>query len=445
MPPARLHSNFASHVVLISAAMLALAACGGADLEGERTAAATPITCASDLNGVTLPEGFCAAVFADSVASGRYVAVRDDGTVFINRRGTRQGEGGGLLALRDTTGDGVADVRVAFGEGIRGSGILVHGDQLYAEANGAVVRFALSPGQMVPTAPADTIVQTLPRGGHEAVTFVLDGRGGLLVNVGSRTNSCQEADRQTGSRGIDPCTELETRAGIWRFDANRVGQTQADGVRYATGIRNGMGMEIDSAGRLWIAQHGRDQLLQNWPDYYSEQQSAENPGEELLLVTEGDDFGWPYCYHDRQREVKVLAPEYGGTNQGDVGRCAGMKDAAATFPGHWAPMDVHAYRGTLFPARYRDGVFIVFHGSWNRAPLPQAGYNVVFQPMRNGEPTGEYELFAEGFAGASELLDRGDARHRPVALAEAPDGTLYLTDDGGGRVWRITYRGNAAN
>ncbi len=431
---------------------LALGACAADDAADDAadsratmaSAAAPAFECASDVGGIVFADGFCAVVFADSVASGRYVAVREDGTVFINRRGVEDGEGA-IVALRDTTGDGVADVRAVFGEGVRGSGIIASGEHVYADANGSIVRFTIPAGQLTPTAPGDTIVRQLPRGGHEALTFTLDGNGGLFVNVGSRTNSCQRKDRETGSPGIDPCVELETRAGIWRFDANRPGQSQSDGVRYATGIRNGMAMDIDASGQLWVAQHGRDQLLQNWPDYYTPEQSAENPGEELLLVGEGDDFGWPYCYHDRARNVKVLAPEYGGTGQGEVDRCAEKKAAVVTYPGHWAPMDVHFYRGTHFPARYRNGVFIVFHGSWNRAPLPQDGYLVVFQPLRNGQPAGEYERFADGFKGADELLERADARYRPVALAEAPDGTLYLTDDKSGRVWRITHRGNAAN
>jgi glucose/arabinose dehydrogenase len=100
----------------------------------------------------------------------------------------------------------------------------------------------------------------------------------------------------------------------------------------------------------------------------------------------------------------------------------------AAYPGHWAPNAVAFYTALVFPVKYRNGVFIAFHGSWNRAPLPQEGFNVVFQPFRNGRPTGAWEVFADGFRGGpSEML------HRPSGLAVARDGSLIVTDDRGGR------------
>ncbi len=111
------------------------------------------------------------------------------------------------------------------------------------------------------------------------------------------------------------------------------------------------------------------------------------------------------------------------------------------FPGHWAPNDLLFYTGGQFPDRYRDGVFVVFHGSWNRAPLEQGGYQVAFAPREGGEFTGEWEGFALGFQGATTLMAPQDARHRPVGVAQGPDGSIYVTDDGGGRLWRIIYTG----
>jgi glucose/arabinose dehydrogenase len=184
--------------------------------------------------------------------------------------------------------------------------------------------------------------------------------------------------------------------------------------------------------------HGRDQLSALWSDLYTNEESAELPAEEFVRIQEGDDFGWPYCYYDPSTETKVLAPEYGGDGT-MVGRCAQAKDPLMGFPAHWAPNDLEFYTGTQFPERYRGGAFIAFHGSWNRSPEPQGGYNVVFAPFSGDGPTGEWEIFADGFAGADKS-PRG-ADHRPVGLAMGPDGSLYVSDSKMGTIWKIFYVG----
>jgi glucose/arabinose dehydrogenase len=261
-------------------------------------------------------------------------------------------------------------------------------------------------------------------GGHAAHSFALDGRGTLFVNVGSRSNSCQVADRQNASPGDAPCTELETRAGIWRYRADAQNQRFSPAERYATGIRNAVGLTVAPDGALWVAQHGRDQLFQNWPAHFTAEESAEKPAEELFRVDQGDDFGWPYCYYDRQQKRRVLAPEYGGTGT-EVGRCATPEAPAATFPGHWAPMSVLFYNGRQFPAKYRQGAFVAFHGSWNRAPLPQGGYQVAFVPMRGGRAAGEFETFADGFAG-QDAAQAAERRAPPTGRARAGAGWRRL-------------------
>ncbi len=162
--------------------------------------------------------------------------------------------------------------------------------------------------------------------------------------------------------------------------------------------------------------------------------------EELVSPTAGADFGWPMCFYDGFQKKLVLAPEYGGDGR-KTGICATKKPPIATFPAHWAPNDVLIYGGTQFPAAYRGGAFIAFHGSWNRAPAPQAGYNIAFQPLANGRAAGRYIVFADGFAGAKR--DPGGAEHRPAGLAVAPDGALFVSDDVSGRIWRIAYQGPA--
>jgi len=438
-----------SAAALPLALSLLSAACGGsvpsADAHPRDDAApaqtAAPAVPAADVaqqrcepgnGGITLSAGFCATVFADvAQADGRprHIAVAPNGDVYVALEG-RNG-GGGVLALRDADHDGKADQQQRFGPR-GGTGIAIADGWLYFSPTDAVLRWRLNAGQLVPAGEPQTIVGGLPGGGHSAKTIAVNG-GTLFLNVGSRTNACQEADRQRGSRGIDPCTELETRAGIWRFDANRPNQQQGDGQHFATGIRNAVGITVGPGGRLFVTQHGRDQLSDNWPDLFSVEKNAENPAEELLAVNQGDDFGWPYCFYDNEQHRLVLAPEFGGRGT-EVGRCAQKKAPLTAFPGHWAPESVVFYSGNRFPARYRGGAFVAFHGSWNRAPLPQAGFRVVFVPAPGGRPGAAYETFADGFAG-------GQPNRRPMGLAVAPDGALFITDDAGGRIWRVVWRG----
>lgn len=413
--------------------------------KGDTTAA-----CPSDNGGITLPSGFCATVFADTVGHARHMVVAPNGTVYVNTWSGRYygnapaPRGGFLVALRDTTGDGVADVRMRFGDsvksgGIGGTGIGLHDGDLFAETNDRIVRYDLPDGALVPSGTPTTVVSGLPlTGDHPPHPFVIDSSGGLFMNSGSASNACGVRDRTPESRGHDPCTELRTRAGIWRYDANRTGQRFSPAERYATGIRNAIGITIGPNGALYATQHGRDQLAEGWPKLYTAEQGQNLPAEELLRVEEGGDYGWPYCYYDDTKRQLVLAPEYGG-NGSDVGRCASMRPPVAAFPAHWAPNGVVFYSGDRFPARYRGGAFIAFHGSWNRAPGPQGGYNVVFVPFSGGTPSGPYEVFADGFAGPEKSPDR--AARRPAGLAVGQDGSLYISDDKGGRIWRVVYRG----
>ncbi|MGD2155076.1 MAG: PQQ-dependent sugar dehydrogenase [Gemmatimonadales bacterium] len=352
---------------------------------------------------IRLPDGFCAQVFADELGAARHIAVAENGDVFVALRARRGGAAVGVVALRDTDGDGEADVRARFGD-VGGTGIALYGGYLYFGANDRVIRYPLPAGSLEPSGAPETIVAQLPADrSHRDKSITVTMAGELFVSIGAPSNSCQEEDRTSGSPGIDPCPELERRAGIWKFDAEEQGQIQDDGERFATGLRNVVALALHpGTGDLFGVQHGRDQLGQNWPDLFTLEDNADNadkPSEELVKIERGDAFGWPYCYHDPVHGRLVVAPEYGGA-------------------------------------------FIAFHGSWNRAPLPQGGYNVVFVPFAGDVPSGRWEVFADGFAGA-ELGPRG-AAHRPSGLPQGPDGSLYVTDDRGGRVWRIIYVGDGS-
>jgi glucose/arabinose dehydrogenase len=431
---------------------------GAATTDTSRTAAAAdtgaaPAACPGDNAGLTLPSGFCATIFADSVGNARHLVVAQNGDVYVTLEGTQpspekamQGHEppapSSFVALRDTNHDGKADTVAHVGK-LGNTGIGIFNGHLYVDEGKRIVRYAMTPNALVPSGQPEVVVQGLPlEPGHRARSFAIASDGAMYVVVGSATNSCQVKDRSNDSPGHDPCTELNTRAGIWKFDANKTGQSFSPSARFATGIRNGMGITIDPSGQLWATQHGRDQLHDNWPKVFpTTQYQAENPGEELLAVGQGDDFGWPYCYWSMDEKKLVDAPEYGGDGK-KTDRCASKKGAVAAFPGHWAPMSVLFYTGSRFPAKYKGGAFIAFHGSWNRAPEPQAGYRVVFQPLNGTQASGDYETFADGFAGLPPAQIQPDrAKHRPVGLAMGPDGALYVSDDAGGRIYRITYSG----
>ena len=391
--------------------------------------------CAADNAELILPPGFCAQIVADRVGPARHVVVVPNGDIYV----ALSGRSGGVLALRDTDGDGVADERERFGS-VGGTGIAFFDGHLYFGTDTSVVRWRWNAGTLGPAGPMETIVTELRvQRGHAAKTIAIGQDGSLFVNIGAPSNACQERDRQEGSPGQDPCPLLEWSGGIWRFDARRQMQRQSDGERWATGLRNMVALTVGPDGRtLWGVQHGRDLLSGNWGrthPIFTDQKNADNPAEELFRIDKGGDYGWPYCYYDVDLKKKVLAPEYGGDGT-TVGRCANVGQPLVAFPGHWAPEAMVFYTGNRFPAEYRGGAFVSFHGSWNRAPLPQAGFNVAYVPFENGRPTGSYVVFADGFRGAPNEI-----RHRPMGLAVAPDGSLVVTDDQGGRIYRIMWRG----
>jgi glucose/arabinose dehydrogenase len=411
------------------------------------------VECDADNGDITLPAGFCAVVVADIVIDGgpaaaRHIAVTPSGDVFvaINAR-QNVNPSFGIVGLRDKDGDGRSDEQSTFSPGLGGSGMEWRSSILYFGANDRILRFQLPAGRLTPVGPAEVVVSGLPNtGDHISKTVVLDGKR-LFVNIGSASNACQVVNRQAQSPGVFPCPEMPIRAGVWTFDATRSNQTQADGERYATGLRNMVALDVNPAnGELYGVQHGRDMLFENWPQFFTVEEDAVLPAEEFVRISRGSDNGWPYCYFDAVFEnKKVLAPEYGGNGQLVTGpqgvNCATYNQPIASFGAHWAPNGLHFYRGKLFPEHYRGGAFIAFHGGFDRTPLPNEGFKVMFVPMRGGSPSGSAEVFADGFAGPGGTLPR-DADHRPVGVTEGPDGSLYVSDDRGGRIWRIIYVGS---
>jgi glucose/arabinose dehydrogenase len=413
--------------------------------------AVSMLTCGSDFTykiskpgeidtDLVLPKGFSATAAVDVLGSNRHLTVNSNGDIYVKTDKLKDGKG--ILVLRDVKKDGKYEVVKSFGNYI-GTSMVIKNGYLYASSNTEVFRYKLNAANEVadPDHPEKIVTGLIVGNQHETKSIALDNAGNLYVTIGAYANACQVVDRTAGSPGQDPCPILEKAGGIWQFKANKLNQSYAEGVRYATGIRNIVGVFWNTKeNQLYAVQHGRDQLSAFYPKYYTDAQSAELPAEEFFLVKKGSDFGWPYCYYDHLQKKKVLGPEYGGDGK-QLGRCAGKDLPIMGFPGHWAPNDLMFYTGTMFPEKYRNGAFIAFHGSWNRAPLPQAGYCVVFVPFKNGKPSGDYEIFASGFIGKETIMGPNQAKYRPCGLAQGPDGALYISDSNVGKIWKIVYTG----
>lgn len=387
-----------------------------------------------------LPAGFAVQVFADNLGEARHLVVTPQGNVFV-RLGKLK-DGNGIILLQDADKDGKVEKKSGFGN-FDGTGIALEGGHLYASSDEEVFRYELDGKGNVrnPDDPERIVTGLINRHQHAAKAITLDGHGNLYVNIGAYSNACQERDRTRGSKGMMPCPILDSAGGIWRFDAEKRNQTYGDGERYATGLRNVVGLDWnEQSDQLFVTQHGRDQLFQLFPDYYTAKEGAELPAETLYALNEGDDCGWPYIYYDQIQKKKILAPEYGGDGRKTGGEKA--IDPVVAFPGHMAPNALLFYTGKMFPAKYRNGAFIAFHGSWNRAPEPQKGYLVAFVPFRNGKPSGDWEVFADNFSGQEKITSPGQAEHRPCGLAQGPDGALYVADDVKGTIYKITYTNN---
>jgi len=386
--------------------------------------------------GLTLPKGFNAVVLADNLGITRHIAVTSKGYIYIKLN--KLNDGKGILELHDD-GD-KASVVSSFGD-FPGTGIYVKGTSLYASSDEEVFRYKLDPKDQVTNAthPDKLVTGLINRHEHEAKAILVDINDNLYVNIGAFSNSCQEKDRQKGSMGIKGCPILDSAAGIWQFKSTKLNQHYSDGVRYATGLRNVVGMDWNyQDNQLFVTQNGRDQLNYIFPNLYTVKQSSLLPAECMYALKKGDDAGWPYIYYDQIQHKKILSPEYGGDGKKEGGQNA--IDPVVAFPGHLAPVGLLFYTGNQFPEKYKNGAFIAFHGSWNRAPEPQAGYFVVFQPFKNGKPDGQWEVFADGFSGSKAQTESGRAEHRPCGLAQSVDGSLYVTDDVKGTLYKITYK-----
>lgn len=393
---------------------------------------------AEEPDGLQLPPGFHATVVADGLKGMRHLAVRDNGDVYVSTRAGRGETSQGVIALHIGP-DGKADRIEHFGSVEGGTGIRFYRGALYASSVTGVYRFDFAGDELAPSAPAKVVLDGMPTGGQVNRVFSFDDKGGLYVSVAGTGNICTEA--ATPKVGLKPCPGLQGRGGVWRFDARKLGQSfPAGGEQVATGVRDMVGMDWRPGDGLYAAVQGRNGVAAVWPELVSASDEA-NIADEMLRIRKGANLGWPYTYYDAVRKVRLNAPEYGGDNK--TGPAPGTyADPVVAFAGHSSPLDLVFYEARQFPAAYRGGAFVAMHGGGG-APTPTGhnGYDVLFVPFDRAGHAGAPQRFAEGFAGPTDAAkNAATAVYRPVGLAVAKDGSLYVADSQKGRLWRISYR-----
>ena len=415
-------------------------------------ASAAALFAAPEPDGLTLPPGFHATVVADGLGPIRHLAVRGNGNIYVSTPQNQDPSKSGIIAIHLDANHRADQIR-HFGSIDGGTGIRFHRDRLYASTPSGVYQFAFRGGELIPSADPQVIVDGMPPShpGFNRVNrpIAFDGKGNLFVALDASANLCTVQTQPppgqplptTPPVGLKPCPDLETRAGVWRFDADRHGQKfPSDGERWATGIRDIGSLDWSPAdGHLYGIMHGRDNTHRYWPDLVSADDD-DHIADEMHRITRLTDFGWPYTYFDGARNLRLIAPEYGGDGKqtAPVGKYA---SPVLTFHSRRsAPVDLLFYSGNAFPRPYRGGAFIVLHGTQNKN-----GYDVVLVPFDRNGKSGAPTVFADGFAGFDRTAtNRAPATYRPIGIAEGPDGALYIADSQKGRVWRIAYQDDAS-
>ncbi len=378
----------------------------------------TRVVAMPDGHQLTVPPGFTVNLFADKLQFARFMALAPNGDVLLAEpiRGAAK-----ITVLRDADKDGVAETRETFTTGLnRPFGLAFWKNYLYVGNNDSVVRFTYKPGQTAADGPPEKVADLPPsdaaldedtasrlhidlnqtRGyNHWTRNLVFNPAGTkMYVTVGSSTNATPESDAR--------------RAAINEYDpdgtAHRV---------FASGLRNPVGLAyFPGTNTLWTAVNERDQLGDDLvPDY-------------ITSVRDGAFYGWPYSYIGQHVDPTVKAP------RPDLVAKAIVPDVL--LPSHSAALGLIFYTGSQFPAEYRHSAFVALHGSINRSKL--SGYSVVRVPFGNGKPSGPPEDFLSGFIARDD--EDKQAWGRPVGLLQMPDGSLLVSDDGGNRVWRVSYR-----
>lgn len=338
-----------------------------------------------------LPPGFRVGVFAAGLEGARFMALGPGGEVYVGS--ASGGRAGRVSRLLDQDGDGVAEAAQAFVEGLRLShSVAYRGGWLYVGETHQVVRVQDADGDGV-AERREVVVPDLPEGGSHFTRTIAFGPDGMLyVSIGSTCNVCLEQDPR--------------RATVMRFRPDGSG-----GEIFAAGLRNSVGLAFHPrTGELWATDNGRDRLGDDFPP------------DELNVVRQGQHYGWPRCNADRQPD-----PDFG-----DPAFCATTASPALGFQAHSAALGL-AFAGSMrLPAAFEDSLFVAFHGSWDRG-VP-TGYRIVRVTQQNDLPV-RYDDFVIGWG------DTSPAWGRPVDVLVAADGSLLISDDRVGAIYRVSYEG----
>lgn len=341
------------------------------------------------LEAIRLPPGFHIAVFAEGLTGARAMSEGEDGAVYVG-----SARAGTVYAVRDTNGDGRADQVRTVASGLNGpNGVAVLKGDLYVAEISRILRYRDIAAHHESLSKPEIVYAGYPGETHHGWKYLRVGPDGkLYVPVGAPCNIC--------------LSENEIFATLTRLDPQG-GPPEI----YARGIRNTVGFDWNPAtGELFFTDNGRDMLGDDLP-----------PEELNLAPSPGLHFGYPYCHAG-----SITDPIYGARRP-----CSDFQGPAWTFPAHVAPLGIHFYRGTQFPEPYRHQLFVAQHGSWNRSK-PQ-GYRVAVVKFRDGQPVAD-EVFAEGW-----LRPTGEVLGRPVDVLETRDGSLLVSDDQRGVIYRINY------
>ena len=394
---------------------------------------------AAETDDLKLPPGFHATVVAEGLGeSVRHMAFRDASRLYIStERQSKDAPNVGIIALH-LDAKHVADKTVHFSDIDNGTGIAFYKGALYTTSADTLYRFKFKGSELAPSAAPETIVSNVP--GRAAIAF--DDKNNLFIAAGGIGNVCAPpgTPRNVKTVGPRPCPVLETRAGVWRFDATKPGQSWLGGEHYATGIRDTNALAF-AHGALYAVLYGRDQAEKAYPEIISPEAGA-HVADEMFRVEKGTDMGWPYTHYDSALKIRLDAPEYGGDGKTPVTDPKYAVPVVA-FPAHVAPQDVVFYNARQFPMEFRGGAFIPFHGAGNADPVGHDdGFNVMFVPFGKDGVAQMPMVFADGFAGPTrEEKNVKRARYRPVGIAVGPDGALYVSESNKGRIWRIAYTG----
>lgn len=343
-----------------------------------------------------VPSGFAVSTFATNVDDARMLAVRGP-YLYVTRP-----EPGDVVRLEDSDGDGVADASVTVASGLPlVHGIVFRGDQVFLATPKQVLVASVDDNAGF-TAP-EVIIDDLPDGGqHPLRTLGIGPDDQLYISVGSTCDACDDSNPENATLLV----------------ASLDGSSRST---YAKGLRNTIGFGWHpSTGQLWGMDHGSD-----W-------RGGDTPPEELNAITQGADYGWPYCYGDRNVDPVIQDPPEGTK----AAYCASTTGPVLSTQAHNAPIGMTFYTGTSFPSEYQGNAFIAMHGSWNR--VPATGYKVVRLVFDAGTPQ-RFEDFVTGF-----LIEDGTATFgRPAGIAVATDGSLFFSDDTSGAIYRVRYAGSA--